>query len=86
MAPIEARPDTTNVTWRSGETAAACTAERLLRLPQVLGMVGLGKTTIYAMIKEGEFPQPRKVRKLSLWVETEVRAWIEKVIAPNGQG
>lgn len=43
------------------------TTERLLRLPTVLDMVGLGKTTIYDMMKEGSFPRPRRVRNLSLW-------------------
>ncbi|WP_175675509.1 AlpA family phage regulatory protein [Burkholderia ambifaria] len=34
------------------------TTERLLRLPTVISMVGLGKTTIYHMMKEGSFPRP----------------------------
>ncbi|WP_221623294.1 helix-turn-helix transcriptional regulator [Burkholderia seminalis] len=55
------------------------TSERLLRLPTVIGMVGLGKTTIYDMMKEGSFPNPRRVRNLSLWVETEVQAWIRSI-------
>ncbi|HGL6719987.1 AlpA family phage regulatory protein [Burkholderia contaminans] len=55
------------------------TNERLLRLPTVIDMVGLGKTTIYEMMKEGSFPRPRRVRNLSLWVETEVQAWIRSI-------
>ncbi|RQZ14053.1 AlpA family phage regulatory protein [Burkholderia sp. Bp9031] len=55
--------------------------ERLLRLRQVLEMVGLGKTTIYAMMKDGTFPRPRHVRGLSLWVESEVQGWISSVVA-----
>ena len=54
--------------------------ERLLRLPQVLDLVGLGKTTIYEMVQTGEFPRPRKVRHLSLWPESEVRKWIDTVV------
>ncbi|WP_347026733.1 AlpA family phage regulatory protein [Burkholderia cenocepacia] len=42
-------------------------------------MVGLGKTTIYDMMKEGSFPRPRRVRNLSLWAETEVQAWIRSI-------
>jgi prophage regulatory protein len=53
--------------------------ERLLRLPQVLDMVGLGKTMVYEMVKKGEFPQPRKVRHLSVWVESEVQTWVGKI-------
>ena len=54
-------------------------AERLLRLPQVLDMIGLGKTTVYAMIKDGTFPQPRKIRNVSLWVDSEVQEWIRSI-------
>ncbi|WP_431822482.1 helix-turn-helix transcriptional regulator [Burkholderia sp. F1] len=42
-------------------------------------MVGLGKTTIYDMMKDGSFPRPRRVRNLSLWAETEVQAWIRSI-------
>ncbi|SIO50904.1 transcriptional regulator, AlpA family [Burkholderia sp. GAS332] len=58
---------------------SAAGTDRLLRLPQVLDMVGLGKTMLYEMIKTGEFPQPRKVRHLSVWVESEVQTWISKI-------
>ncbi|WP_107314296.1 helix-turn-helix transcriptional regulator [Burkholderia metallica] len=57
------------------------TTERLLRLPTVIGMVGLGKTTIYDMMKQGSFPKPRRVRNLSLWAETEVQAWIRSIMS-----
>lgn len=57
--------------------------ERLLRLPQVLNMVGLGKTMVYQMMKTGEFPQPRKIRHLSVWVESEVNSWIEEIAKPK---
>jgi len=56
--------------------------ERLLRLPTVLEMVGLGKTTIYDMMKSGDFPKPRRVRNLSLWVESEVQGWIREISSP----
>ncbi|HDR9490628.1 helix-turn-helix transcriptional regulator [Burkholderia stabilis] len=53
--------------------------ERLIRLPTVLAMVGLGKATIYDMMKNNDFPKPRRVRNLSLWVESEVQNWIENI-------
>lgn len=59
--------------------------ERLIRLPEVLDMVGLGKTTLYEMIKTREFPQPRKVRHLSVWVESEVQEWVKSLIAPRAE-
>lgn len=63
------------------EAVRRTTGERLIRLPEVLGLVGLGKTTIYTLMKDGEFPQPRKVRHASLWVESEIQAWITTVAA-----
>jgi prophage regulatory protein len=60
--------------------------ERLLRLPQVLGMVGVGKTLLYQLVKDGEFPRPRKVRHLSLWPESEVQQWVRAVTEPKKVG
>lgn len=54
--------------------------DRLLRLAQVMEMVGLGKTMIYRMIRAGDFPAPHKPGGYaSRWSEAEVRAWREKV-------
>lgn len=60
--------------------------ERLLRLPQVLETVGLGKTLLYELMKTGEFPQPRKVRHLSLWPESEIQQWVRTVAEPKKVG
>ena len=50
---------------------------RLLRLPQVIDATGLGKTTIYALQAEGEFPMRVKITAHSVaWVEEEVQAWL----------
>lgn len=57
--------------------------ERLLRLPTVLDMVGIGKTTVYDMIKQGTFPRPRRVRNLSLWIESDIQDWIRSIIQSN---
>ena len=50
---------------------------RLLRLPQVIDAAGLGKTTIYALQAEGDFPMRVKITAHSVaWVEEEVQAWL----------
>jgi prophage regulatory protein len=50
---------------------------RLLRLPQVIDATGLGKTTIYALQAEGDFPMRVKITAHSVaWVEEEVQAWL----------
>lgn len=50
---------------------------RLLRIAEVGERVGLGKTKIYALIKDGEFPEPTKVGKASRWLSRDVTEWIE---------
>lgn len=55
--------------------------DRLIRLPEVLARVGLRKTKVYALIAAGEFPKPVKLGRDSLWVESEVSAWIQQQVA-----
>ncbi|MDF2638499.1 MAG: hypothetical protein K0R64_1483 [Novosphingobium lindaniclasticum] len=52
--------------------------DRLLRLDEVKSRVGLGRSAIYKLIQEGDFPKPYKPTKFaSRWSEFEVLAWIE---------
>jgi prophage regulatory protein len=55
-------------------------SQRLIRLPEVRAMVGLGTTSIYDKIKKGEFPKQVKLGRLSGWVEAEVQEWISRQI------
>ena len=54
--------------------------QRLIRLPQVKAMVGLGRSSIYDKIKRGEFPKQIKLGRSSGWVEAEVQTWISEQI------
>lgn len=54
--------------------------QRLIRLPQVKAMVGLGRSCIYDQMKRGEFPKPIKVGRVSGWIEAEVQVWISERI------
>lgn len=54
--------------------------KKIIRLPQVKEMVGLGTTAIYDKMKKGEFPKQIKLGRLSGWVESEVQEWINKQI------
>ena len=52
-------------------------APRLIRFREVSSRVGLGRTKIYALIKEGAFPKQRKLSTNSVaWLESEVTEWI----------
>ena len=55
--------------------------DRLLRLPEVMQMCGLGRETIYARMKRGEFPRSVALggtgrRPAVGWHLREVRAWL----------
>lgn len=58
------------------------TTPRLLRLPDVIRMTGLGKSTIWKRTAEGSFPAKRNIgARTAVWVESEVVAWINAAIA-----
>jgi prophage regulatory protein len=55
---------------------------RLIRLPEVARLTGLGRSQLYALAAAGKFPSPLKLsERCSAWAEPEVRAWIAERIA-----
>jgi prophage regulatory protein len=55
---------------------------RFIRLPEVKQITGLGKTTLYALIKEGSFPAPVPLTGRAVgWVAEEVYQWVRDRIA-----
>lgn len=42
-------------------------------------IVGLGKTTIYDLIKKREFPEPKRVGRRSLWDMSEIQGWVDSL-------
>lgn len=53
---------------------------RIMRLPEVKGLVGLSRTTIYDLMKQGRFPQSRRIAGAHAvgWDSTEVEAWVSR--------
>lgn len=52
--------------------------DKMLRRPAVEEAVGLGRSTIYAMMAAGEFPRPILVgRRAVAWRESEILRWLE---------
>ncbi|MEX1828843.1 helix-turn-helix transcriptional regulator [Luteibacter sp. CQ10] len=45
----------------------------------------LSRSSIYAKVAEGTFPRPVKRGSSSVWVDTEVQAWIDSLIASRDQ-
>ena len=52
------------------------TSHRLLRLKQVLEITGLGKTKLYALIKLNQFPAPKKIGRISAWLNSDIETWV----------
>ena len=50
----------------------------LLRLPAVINMTGLSRSTIYRLIGAGQFPPCIKLtERSSAWCTNEIDSWIE---------
>ncbi|MDO5646315.1 AlpA family transcriptional regulator [Paracoccus sp. (in: a-proteobacteria)] len=49
---------------------------KLMRLPDVLSHLSIGKTTLYDMVKRGDFPAPIKLGRASFWSSDQVSQWI----------
>lgn len=54
---------------------------RIIRLPEVLELTGLSKSTLYGRVSAGEFPQQKKLGGAKIravgWSNDEVYAWID---------
>jgi len=50
--------------------------QQLLRLPQVLALVGISRSSLYALIQRGAWPAPSKIAggRASAWRAGDVRA------------
>ena len=54
-------------------------AATFLRLPTVLRLTGLGRSTIYRMIAEDKFPAPVLLAARAVaWRRTDVEAWSDR--------
>ena len=55
----------------------------ILRLPITEARTGLKKSTLYRLMREGQFPQCVNLGsgRAVGWLESDVEAWIEKVVA-----
>jgi prophage regulatory protein len=51
-------------------------AVRLLRLSEVMRLVGLRRSVIYQRVRHDTFPKPRKVGRATVWREDELTRWI----------
>ena len=53
--------------------------ERILRLTEVMGAVGLRHSAIYTRIRDGRFPAPVKITEHAVgWRESDIITWISQ--------
>ena len=58
--------------------ATTSTSIRMLRLPAVCELTGIGRDTIYRLARAGNFPKPRKItERCSAWRLDELEAWMD---------
>jgi len=64
------------------ETAETTSRPTLIRLDRVKARTCLSRSTIYAYIREGRFPEPIALSdRCVAWIEGEIDAWIAERIA-----
>lgn len=52
---------------------------KFLRLPDVMAATGLSRASIYAFVKDKDFPPPVKLgQRASAWDGDEVDAWMDR--------
>ena len=58
---------------------------RLLRLPAVMDLTGMSRTTVYRLVGEKRFPQPVRLSdpKMSVWPSDKIDQWIQAQLDGN---
>jgi prophage regulatory protein len=68
-----------------GHSRAPLPIDRLIGIEEVMYTTSLGRTSIYQLIKEGQFPAQHKVRGRSLWLASGIQAWIQAVTVTDSK-
>ena len=55
---------------------AGASAKLLLTVPEVLQIVGMGRSWLRLAVKEGRFPKPVALGRARRWLATDVRQWV----------
>ena len=63
---------------QAAENRASGRGPQIAQPPQ-RGLIPIGRTTFYQLIKSGRIPKPTKIGRVSVWRLSEVRAGIDAV-------
>jgi len=67
--------------WQEDEQEAPLV---LMRIPQILEIMPISRATFCSMVKNGEFPKPIKIGRLSLWTQEQVQAYMRQKVKEAG--
>ncbi|ORT48955.1 AlpA family transcriptional regulator [Vibrio sp. qd031] len=57
---------------------------KIMRLPEVINMTGLSRSTIYLRMYHGVFPQPISLGERAIgWLQTDVEQWLEACVVAS---
>lgn len=63
---------------RLPDTIPQVRGKRLLRLREVCGRIGVSRSKLYSMTREGAFPSAKNLGGRTVaWLESDVEAWID---------
>jgi len=51
--------------------------DRLVTISEVVNLTKISKATIYRLVRDGKFPRPAKIGRMTRWSEQSVYATIE---------
>lgn len=79
IALASMKPDPAQATHHSNDERLSrqLSGPKLLRIADVAERLSMSRGTIYRKIKEGTFPQPKKLGHSVRWVATDIEAWID---------
>lgn len=61
--------------------------KKIYRLPEVMNMTGLSRSSIYLRISTNEFPKPVKIGRRAIgWPEDSIIAWQTKMMEAQNEG
>ena len=61
--------------------------KQMYRLPEVMKMTGLSRSSIYLRISTNEFPKPVKIGRRAVgWPEDAIIAWQAKMMEAQDEG
>lgn len=57
---------------------------KIIRLPEVVEITGLSRSTIYLRMSKGDFPQSISLGERAVgWLESDVEGWLEACVVAS---